>query len=187
MFSFLKKPPVETTASALPPQPSNKERIAKVVKDANEHLVTITATVEKRKAERKEIQTKLSAVSTRASELKDAITYSESMMNIAPTQEAKDKVKDLALIATGELEEVQAEQQSLRDELTTVNSFLEDAVSQVAKLKAHVANLEADFNSLDIREAEALVRRDMGQIDNIVHDYRREVFTIEAHAELAQG
>lgn len=187
MFSFFKKQTVEPAAPVLPPQPSNKERIAKVVKDANDHLVTITATVEKRKAERKDIQTKLSAVSTRASELKDAITYSESMLKVAPTEEAKAKVSDLALIATGELEEALAEQQSLREELTTVNTFLEDAVSQVAKLKAHVANLEADFNSLDIREAEALVRRDMGQIDDIVHDYRREVFTIEAHAELAQN
>lgn len=184
MFSFRKKAPVEAVA---PPQPSNKERIAKVVKDANEHLTKITRTVETRKAERKEIQTKLSAVSTRVADLKTAITHAESLMEIAPTAEDRDRVNDHANIARTEFDEKVAEQQILRDELNTVNTFLEEALGQMSKLKAHVASLEADFNSLDIREAEASVLRDMGHIDQIVHDYRREVFAIEAHAELAQS
>lgn len=184
MFSFLKKAPVETP---LPPQPSNKERIAKVVKDANDRLESITKTVEASKKERREIQTKLSPLSTRAADLQTAIAHAETMLVAAPNEVVKEKVNDLANIARLELEENLEKQKELRHELNAANSFLEDAIQQVTALKARIVSLETDFNSLDIREAEASVLRDMGHIDQIVHDYRREVFAIEAHAELAQS
>lgn len=183
MFSFLKKTPVEITV----PQPSNKERIAKVVKDANERLDTITKTVEASKKERREIQTQLSPLSSRAADLQTAIAHAESMLSTAPNEVVKAKVNDLAEIARLELEENLSKQKELRHELDTVNSFLEEAIQQVTSLKAQVTSLEKDFSSLDIREAEASVRRDMGHIDQTIHDYRREVFAIEAHAELAQS
>lgn len=183
MFSFLKKAPVETPV----PQISNKDRIAQVVKQANLSLESITKTVEVSKAERREIQTKLAPLSSRAADLQTALDHAESMLAVAPNEAAEAKIRDLANIAKLELDENLTTQKELRHELDAVNSFLEDATRQVVSIKARIVSLENDFNALDVRETEASIMRDINHVGDIIHDYRREVFAVEAQAELSQS
>lgn len=186
MFSFLRPRPEPVAPSV--PEPSNKERIAKIVDEATTKLAKINKAIDEKRARRSALQDEMKPLYTRITDLEAAITHAEAMLEAGPESPIMvTKINDLADIARQELQENLTAQEVIRAEIDSINSFLETSLEQVSSLTISVNEIQNDFSNLDIRETESIVRREIGQIDELVRGYRLEVFTSEARAELAQS